>query len=50
MSFEDWMFVIAFQPIVVIIIFVELVLRFLFSTEEEPSKIEDTVFTKENNS
>lgn len=50
MSFEDWMFVIAFSPIIVIIIFVELVLRFLFSTEEEPSKIEDTVFTKENNS
>ena len=50
MSFEDWMFVIAFSPIVLIIFFVELVLRFLFSTEEELEKVEDTVFPKENNS
>ena len=50
MSFEDWMFVIAFSPIVVIVVFIELILRFLFSTEEEFEKVEDTVFPKENNS
>ena len=50
MSFEDWMFVIAFSPIVLIILFVELVLRFLFPNEEKLKKVEDTVFPKENNS
>ena len=50
MSFEDWMFVIAFSPIVLIILFVELVLRFLFSSEKELKKAEKKVFPKENNS
>ena len=43
MSFEDWMFVIAFSPIVVIVVFIELILRFLFSTEEELEKVEQPI-------
>ena len=50
MSFEDWAFVIAFSPIVVIIVFIELFLRFLFPSEKDMEKIEKKVFPKENNS
>ena len=50
MSFEDWMFVISFSPIVMIIFCIELVLRFFFPKEEDLKKVEDAVFPKENNS
>ncbi len=46
MSFEDWMFVIAFSPIVMIIFCIELVLRFLLPKEEDVKKIGDASVPK----
>ena len=50
MSFEDWMFVIAFSPVVMIAVCLELILRFFFPKEEDLKKVEDTIFPKKNNS
>ena len=50
MSFEDWMFMISFSPVILLAIFVEVFLRYFFPEEKSIKKVEDTVFPKENNS
>jgi len=35
LDFETWMFIIAFLPIIIIVIFIEVFLRFFFSVPEE---------------
>ena len=50
MSFEDWMFVISFSPVILLAIFIEVFLRYFFPEEEDLKKVGDTVFPKKNNS
>jgi len=35
LDFETWMFIIAFLPIIIMVIFIEVFLRFFFSVPEE---------------